>query len=114
MGVSPELSEEQVETSLSVFTIWEMNFSQVGDDDKHRDGVEQFLTLVSFLETSTVSEMLFETPFGFEMVGLGIFYSDGIWDPFKFQDVVAQVSELSLIQSFSASGSHSRFVYIHL
>ena len=104
-----KLSEEQVETSLSVFTTWEMNFSQISDDDIHRDSIEKFLTIVSFLDTSTISEMLFQTAFGFEMVGIGIFDIDGNWEPFKFQDVVAQLSELSLIQNFSTSGSQSRF-----
>ena len=47
--------------ALPVFTTWELSVSQIASNDLDRASITNFLTLVAFLDASSVSEGLFST-----------------------------------------------------
>lgn len=84
-----KLGDRQAETSLSVFTTFELSFSQVGRSKEEKQFIERILTLSAFLYEADVSEKLFRA-----------FYHamDGPWDHYLFEDRMTDASSLSLVQ----------------
>lgn len=88
---------------MSVYTTWELSFQQVGQRDnlKERDFLRHFLTLLAFFHNLDIQMPMFAA--SFEKLGtdddfLRIFARDSEWDPLDYQDVVANLSLLSLLQ----------------
>lgn len=53
------LDDAERETSLSVFTTWEMSFSQIAEMDQEQDAIGHFLTLLSYFNPAKISEFIF-------------------------------------------------------
>ena len=88
---------------LSAFTTWELSVNQVGSDEKQKQAIIEFLTLLSFLDATSVKESLFSIyvegrPRSEQNQSLGIFLRDGKWDTAIFQDLVMELVELALVQ----------------
>ena len=99
--------DSDFETELTVFTTWELSFELITGDEKVRDDKEHILTLMAFLDGKKISNTLFE-PYHIENDGWMIScIQDGVWDEFKFQDILKELRNLSLIQSLRIQGSRA-------
>ena len=54
------LNKSERETSLSVFTTWELSFQQLEDEDTEGVGMADILTLLAFFDCKDISEGLFK------------------------------------------------------
>ncbi|KAL8936556.1 MAG: hypothetical protein Q9211_004127 [Gyalolechia sp. 1 TL-2023] len=94
-------SDSEIETSMSVFTTFEMSLDQVGDDEE-RTSIIHFLTLAAFLDNSHIGEGLFRThllSMATKLEWTSCLMTDGQWDSYKFQDLVASLQAHSLVES---------------
>jgi hypothetical protein len=94
----------------SIFTTWEISLDQFSS--KVKNHVSHFLTQAAFFDIIRISEDLFSSfftdcsnndysPYGF----MDLFISNGSWDTFKYQDLIATLANLSLVQSVDFVGS---------
>jgi tetratricopeptide (TPR) repeat protein len=107
-----KLSQEEEETSLSVFTTWELSFQQIS----HQQG--QLLTLFAFLQYTNISEELFWTHhqhFANTSESLPEWMKplqgeSGCWDSYVFEDMLAEMRDLCLLQGVArATDNFCRF-----
>ena len=54
------LNQSEIETSLSVFTTWELSFQQLEDEDTEGVNMADLLTLFAFFDCKDISEGLFK------------------------------------------------------
>ena len=100
------LDDAERETSLSVFTTWEMSFSQIAEIDQEQDAIGHFLTLSSYFNPAKISEFIFSECSAENFLAgsipdwLKMFYPQGAWDEDCFQGVVSGLASLSLIQHY--------------
>ena len=100
------LDDAEKETSLSVFTTWEMSFRQIAEIDKGQDAIGHFLTLSSYFNPAKISEFIYsECSAEAFLAGsipdwLKVFYREGVWDEDCFQEVVSGLANLSLIRHY--------------
>ena len=103
------LSTEEAETSLSVFTTWEMSFEQIDKDKTNGKTLKHLLTLSAFFNNKDIFEDLFKTHFELEKPDwMKTFTSEGVWDSYEFQDAVSKLANLSLISrpDITSSGTY--------
>jgi tetratricopeptide (TPR) repeat protein len=84
---------------LSLITIWEMSLPLLGVDDTRKS--RDVLTLFSFFHSVNISEKIFSCNSGTPIPTsspLSNFNNNSHWDHLKFEDVVMQMQELSLVQ----------------
>ncbi|KAH0536108.1 hypothetical protein FGG08_006994 [Glutinoglossum americanum] len=105
------LGEDKDEMSLNVFTTWELSFRQVGKNEDERAMICHFLTLSAFFDATKIGENLFrrlasasEPP-----QWVGLFTSEGVWDGYKYQDILVELRKLSLLQSLDTGTEETRF-----
>jgi len=108
-----KLGEDKSDTLLSVFTTWELSFQQIGKNEDERTMIGHFLTLSAFFDTTSVGEDLFRShlasmdkpPQWMEHL-----ICSGVWDQYRYQDVVVELQSLSLLQSvdIGIAGSRSK------
>ena len=99
---------------LSVFTTWELSLEQLGDDRPH---LEHLLTLSAFFDHNKVHEALFSTRCtlnftacsGIQDAWLQCMLTDSAWDSYSFQDIIANLHGLSLLQKFWIEDGHIVF-----
>lgn len=100
------LDDAEKETSLSVFTTWEMSFRQIAEIDKEQDAIGRFLTLSSYLNPAKISEFVFSKCSAERFLAgsipdwLKLFHRQGVWDEDCFREVVSGLTNLSLIQHY--------------
>lgn len=96
-----KLSDHEAETSLSVFTTFELSFQYIGHRKKERRIIEHVLTLSAFINAGNVSEKLFHTYIHHASrlpCWIRHFLRKGEWDHYIFEDALAELSSLSLLQ----------------
>ena len=92
-------SDEEKETSLNIFTTWELSFEQISGHEEEIRQKEHFLSLAAFFDITAISERYFEAYFNAEKpVWMAIFTLEGRWDSDKLGDVLAEFQKLSLLQ----------------
>lgn len=105
------LGNTEEETSLNIFTTWELSFQQL-QSQASENGVEaKFLTLLTFFDKKDIAEQLFV---GFSanqepileiaklLIWLNTFSSkEGHWDSDSFEDVLIRLGDSSLLQIFA-------------
>jgi tetratricopeptide (TPR) repeat protein len=95
-----KMGETEAEQSLSVATTWELSLGQVMGDAEGCESKTHLLTLAAFFNNKNSSEEIFQifhesnTP-----PWMTIFVRDGVWDKYKFLDIIAELRNLSLIQN---------------
>jgi Mrp family chromosome partitioning ATPase len=91
--------------ALSVRTTWELSLSQISGED--REQIQEFLTQAAFFDPSSISENLFKIFQDSKEETLpewmGLFTIGDEWDSFEFQETVALLANLSLIQNMTYS-----------
>ena len=99
------LRQGEGETSMSAFTTWEMSLEQPGEGDE-RIMISHFLTLSAFLDSSKLVESLFREYVlsrSQPLTWASCLMTDGTWDAYKFQDLVALLQALSLVEITESS-----------
>jgi len=105
-----KLGNAEKETSLNVFTTWELSFQQL-QSQTTRDGIEtRFLTLFAFFDNKDISEQLFakfaatdsfpETTKLLEWLIKGLTNEQREWESDLFRDILITLRDLSLLQAF--------------
>jgi tetratricopeptide (TPR) repeat protein/adenylate kinase family enzyme len=101
------LSPSEAETSLSVFTTWEMSFEQINDKTE-----EHLLILSAFFDNADIFEDIFKSHFETEKPEwMNRFDKEGDWDSYEFLDVLAKLAKISLIRGFEITTSGARFSF---
>lgn len=103
-----QMSETEKETSLSVFTTWEMSLEQTAREDHERRSICHFLTLSASLDTTRISEDLFESYFS-EVYPewMRVFGLEGAWSQDDFRSIIYRLLNLSLIQNVDVCGAQT-------
>ena len=99
------------ETSLSVFTTWEMSFQNIVSECRDRTSVIHFLTLLAFFSNLDIRDDMFKSYYEVNKTPpawLNTFTSERSWDRFEYEDVVVQLSQLSLVQHTESNESECR------
>ncbi|KAI9859482.1 MAG: hypothetical protein M1813_006624 [Trichoglossum hirsutum] len=105
-----KLGDAEAETSLSVFTTWEMSFEQIGAGGNGRRNKEHLLIVSAFFDNKYISEELFRVYFKSENPGwMEIFCIEGVWGKYEFQDVLAEFFNLSLVLSLETGTTGAHF-----
>ena len=105
-----KLNNAEAETSLSVFTTWELSFEQIDDTDLKGKTLKHLLTLSAFFNNTDIFEDLFMVFHGLNNpVWMEEFGSEDAWDSFRFQDALAQLAKLSLISSLKITAAGANF-----
>jgi len=100
----------EAETSLSVFTTWEMSFEQIGRNNANERTEKHLLMLSAFFDNADIFEALFKRHFELEKPEwMNLFDTQGEWDSYEFQDVLARLGKISLIRSLEITTSGARF-----
>ena len=105
------LGDAEEETSLNVFTTWELSFQQLRSEAPENNVEAKLLTLLAFFDEKDISEQLFA---GFStnqeqisestklLLWLNAFSNvEGQWDSDFFQDVSIRLRDSSLLQAFT-------------
>ena len=107
-----KLGQQEHTSSLSVFTTWELSYEQVGYDSEQRTQLGHILTLSAFFDSTNVSEDLYQNVVARNTnlpTWTDSMTTDGRWDRYKFQDMMADLLANSLIQSISFEGETLSF-----
>jgi tetratricopeptide (TPR) repeat protein len=96
-------NETEAEQSLSVATTWELSFDQIAGDPKNPTELESkrhLLTLSAFFNGQNIAEEIFQLSQNSDTLPwTTIFIRDGVWDKYRFLDVITELRNLSLIQN---------------
>ena len=105
------LGNAEAETSLHVFTTWELSFQQLQSKVSENDVKAKLLTLLAFFDEKDISEQLFA---GFStnqeqilestklLIWLNAFRSVACqWNRDLFEDVLIRLRDSSLLQAFA-------------
>src|SRR5260221_232550 len=102
------------ETHLNLLTTWEMSLPLLGVGEQAAE-LEKVITLLAFFNPVNVSERLFsndEDDDNPTTSPMSIFKEDGHWNHLKFEDAIAKMQELSLLQ-FSHSAENEITISLH-
>jgi tetratricopeptide (TPR) repeat protein len=89
-----------------------LSFQQVGKTEKERTMIGHFLTLSAFFNASDVGEDLFSVSLDMNdepSMWSELFTSGGVWDPYKYEDTIVELSNLSLLQRVDVESTASSF-----
>ena len=107
-----KLGNNEEETSLNVFTTWELSFQQLESKASENNSEVKLLTLFAFFDNKDISEQLFAEFESYEeakstsaklLTWLNAFTDDtsGEWSSGSFADVLITLRDLSLLQGFA-------------
>ncbi|RDL39896.1 uncharacterized protein BP5553_04236 [Venustampulla echinocandica] len=97
-----KLNNAEEETSLSVFSTWELSFREMAGNKVTHESMSHLLTLSAFFSNRHISENIFRAHFEGHDPRPGwmhIFETDGKYDTYKYEDIIAELSNLSLLNS---------------
>ena len=105
------LGNAEEETSLNVFTTWELSFQQLQSEVSENNVKAKLLTLLAFFDEKDISEQLFAgfstnqeqiSESGKLLIWLKAFgKTEGQWDSDFFEDVLIRLRDSSLLQAFA-------------
>lgn len=99
--------------NLSVSTTWKMSFNQISETEEARTRIGEFLMQSAFFHPGSIGEELFSNFHNLEssqtLLWKPAFETAGAWDTFKFQDVVVDLVNLSLVQALDINRSGVNF-----
>ena len=111
-GAVLQQTPEIWEYGLSVFTTWEMSMQNFSSDIRSRDHVDSMLLFCAILHHDVINEEFLShllanvdnLPHWTEP-----FVTHGTWDSCKFQDTIARLGRLSLLQILRFKSGHYEF-----
>ena len=106
-----KLGNDEKETSLNVFTTWELSFQQLQSQASANNVEAKLLTLFAFFDNKDISEQLLAEFGAYEKKASksaklltwinGFTNASGQWDTDSFADVLITLRDLSLLQGFA-------------
>jgi tetratricopeptide (TPR) repeat protein len=99
----------EIEAKLTVFTTWELSFDLISGDQITRDDKEHLLTLIAFFDKNEISDTLFKLYSSRDSQWMTSCTRDNAWDEYKFQDILKELRNLSLVQSLRVQSSGTLF-----
>ena len=96
-----KIGQEQQETALSVFATWELSFQQIAGNDEQKVRAGHFLSLIGFFGNIDIRESMLKAYFEQSKIKppwMKIFASGNRWDTYEYEDIVVDLSQLSLLQ----------------
>jgi tetratricopeptide (TPR) repeat protein len=99
----------EIETKLTVFTTWELSFDLITGDEKVRGDKEHILTLTAFFDGNEISDTLFEPYSSRNSSWMSSCTKDNAWNKYKFQDILQELRNLSLVQNLRIQRSGASF-----
>lgn len=98
-----KLTDSELETTLSVFTTWNMSFVSIQGSSEERIAKQRLMTLSAFFDHSQLSSQIFDPYFELnhsfaETTGETIFFTDR--NEVDLDDTLIELKKLSLLQSF--------------
>jgi ankyrin repeat protein/tetratricopeptide (TPR) repeat protein len=96
---------KQSSVATNAFTTWELSMALLLDGDEGQE-IERLLTLSAFFDNNNLHSDIFKASVNLEEdfpQWVGCMCTDGAWDEYKFQDIIADLLSLSLIQSIDLS-----------
>jgi tetratricopeptide (TPR) repeat protein len=96
-------------TPLPVFTTWELSLALIRGNEKTKEDTRHFITLLAFFNGSDISSEPFETYGSTHADWMSSCLADGDWDKLKFEDILRELKDLSLLQSLEITTSSIRF-----
>jgi tetratricopeptide (TPR) repeat protein len=101
------------ETALSAFATWEMSFDQIRDGPVFKATKVHLLTVSAFFDNQEIFEEFFNAYLGTvetkERSWFHGFSRDAAWSSYEFQDVMAELRNLSLLQNLDITESGAHF-----
>ena len=95
-----KLNDSDAETALNVFTTLELSLQAIGGSSNDREALENFLALSAFFSNISIGEDLAKTAATkFRPSWMHLFICGDAWDHYKYQDAMANLNHLSLLQS---------------
>lgn len=104
--------EETKAFPLSVRTTWEMSLEQISNDEGRRESVEHLLAVSAFLGGADVSSLVYEIFYDSAdepPPWMSVFATPGSWDAYDYEDVIAELSKLSLLQQMTTDNDECTF-----
>jgi len=106
-----KLYNTENETSLNVFTTWDLSFQLLKTAESANEKTADILTLFAFFDCNDISEQLFETFCNTQEFCLGdaegpegslrlLIDSKGCWNSDAFVDILNKLADVSLIQDW--------------
>jgi tetratricopeptide (TPR) repeat protein len=95
------------ETPVSVFGTWELSLQQALDQSEDDKATMDFLTCIAFFDNLDIRMEMFKASFERSRKPLdwiALFTIDGEWDDLEYQDAVAALADLSLLQYRTCQG----------
>ena len=106
-----KLGNDEKETSLNVFTTWELSFQQLQSQASANNVEAKLLTLFAFFDNKDISEQLLAEFGAYEEEASestklltwinGFINASGQWDTDSFAEVLITLRDLSLLQGFA-------------
>jgi tetratricopeptide (TPR) repeat protein len=99
-----QASEETKAFPLSVRTTWEMSLEQISNDEGRRESVEHLLALSAFLGGVDITSLVYEAFYDSAdepPPWMSVFATSGSWDAYNYEDVITELSRLSLLQQMT-------------
>ena len=104
----------KLQTSLSVFTTYELSLECLTGDEEDKKAKLHFLTLSAFLDPNNILEDIFHAHYDFpgpRAAWLDLFTWAQSWDEDAFHDVLAEFKNLSVLQSLERGTEGSCFSF---
>lgn len=93
------INGEGKETSLRVFTTWELSYQQISGSAEDKRSKDHFLTLAAFFDNKLISARYFKALFDSgRPEWMERYSSENEWDNYKLADELAEYQKLSLLQ----------------
>ncbi|OCL08355.1 hypothetical protein AOQ84DRAFT_406994 [Glonium stellatum] len=109
--------DPQLQDSLSVFTSWELALNHLSSNEHSQAEKQWLLSALGFLSPTGINEELFEIHFrNCEIcykTNLAFASTQGQWDSLLFQDVLAEMRNLALLESLDYDDEGRAQVSIH-
>ncbi len=108
-----KLGPAEEETSLNVFTTWELSFEQLQSQTTEAGGETWFLTLFAFFDHKDISEEILANLFSISSAGENSELPEPGWDSEVFINVLLRLKDLALLQAFAKESDGFHHVSLH-
>jgi tetratricopeptide (TPR) repeat protein len=107
-----QASEETKAFPLSVRTTWEMSLEQISNDEGRRESLEHLLALSAFLGGADITSLVYGAFCDSENEPpswMSVFATSGSWDAYNYEDMITELSRLSLLQQMTTDNDECIF-----
>jgi tetratricopeptide (TPR) repeat protein len=96
-------------TKLTVLTTWKLSFDLITGDNSARNDKEHVLNLMAFFNSKAMSDELFQLYGSQNIEWMTSCVKNKTWDVYKFQDILRELRNFSLLQHLRIDSSGTSF-----